>query len=149
MNRLYEIFKESLVFGSVANTQLDLFQEYHVFEPGILVLPDDCQPIRCAQGIDQARGGNQEGQQHIIDFLQHFSFRPGVVTRLDDFSMEYYLGHRAPRQGPLTMLFTEWDQIPPLYAELATHFTDYLFTITHQIKLPSTSSRDFLKIWNI
>jgi len=137
VKRVYDEFKDTLVLGSVASSEVELLNQYAVFGPGILVLPDDSSPIRYSEEIDQVDA--------LVEFLRHFSFRPGVVTRLDDFSMDYYIGHRAPLSGPLTMLFTEWNEIPPLYVELAKENPSFLFTITKHTEVDIVAKYGILR----
>jgi len=119
--QLFRMFHEALLFGLVpAGNGKKLQKEYNVEQvPCLKVVTKETKPITFEGNISQ---------EELTTFLQHFCVSFGKVSPISNFSMDFFLQH-APPDSSIVLLFTERDDLPPLYTELAKNFRMFLFAI--------------------
>jgi len=140
---LFKLFHEGLLFGIVSSTDTKLQREYKVeTTPKLLVITEESDSPVLYEG--------KLVLEEISTFLAHFCVAFTRVTPVSNFSMKFYLEH-CPQDTPLVMLYTERDDMPPLYKELAKNFRMFLFAIirhtdTEMVKRFNITSYPTIKV---
>eukprot|EP00658_Telonema_sp_P-2_P023643 TRINITY_DN19478_c0_g1_i6.p1 TRINITY_DN19478_c0_g1~~TRINITY_DN19478_c0_g1_i6.p1 ORF type:complete len:893 (-),score=312.29 TRINITY_DN19478_c0_g1_i6:242-2920(-) len=118
---LFRTFHEGLLFGHIPAGNDRLQKEYAVDTlPCLQVVTHELpRPIRFRANINL---------EELTLFLSHFCISFGKVSPVSNFSMDFFLKH-APPDSSIVLLFTERDDLPPLYIELAKNFRMFLFAI--------------------